>query len=46
MRGGLLQWLHIVMYAAILVRIESVYVNITYVQDAVAKGAGKDCVFS
>ncbi|KAL1532305.1 Pectin acetylesterase 8 [Salvia divinorum] len=39
MRGRLLQWLHIMMYAAILVRIESVYVNITYVQDAVAKGA-------
>lgn len=44
MRGSLLQWLHIVMYAVILVRIESIYVNITYVKNAVEKGAGKDCL--
>lgn len=42
MRWSSLQWLHILMYVAIVVETESIYVNITYVRNAVAKGAGGD----
>lgn len=48
MRGRLLQWLHIVIHALIVVRIQSIYVNISYVHNAVAKGAGNrkfSCIF-
>lgn len=39
MRGRLLQWLHTLIYAVIVVRIQSIYVDISYVHNAVAKGA-------
>lgn len=42
MRWSLFQWLHLLMYAVIVVETESIYVNITYVRNAVAKGAGED----
>lgn len=40
MRGRILQWLHTLIYAVIVVRIQSIYVDISYVHNAVAKGAG------
>lgn len=41
MNGRLHQWLFILVSLMILLRTESFFVDITYVQSAVAKGGGK-----
>lgn len=41
MNARLCQWLHTLVVVLILLKVEGFYVGITYIENAVAKGAGE-----